>query len=74
MADVVVSCDENLVSIHRLIDEIEEYILNKYQIKFSMHVDPFNVVDEAIVQIVENIDKTIKIHDYSLNHQTKILN
>lgn len=73
MADVVVSCDENLVSIHHLIDEIEEYILNKYQIKFSMHVDPFNVVDEAIVQIVENIDQTIKIHDYSLNHQTKVL-
>lgn len=73
MCDVVVDRREKLVEIHELIDEIEFNILKKYNVRFSMHIDPESPIDNRILEVVKNINPNLKIHDCRLVEKEKYL-
>ncbi|MDY6062420.1 MAG: cation diffusion facilitator family transporter [Erysipelotrichaceae bacterium] len=73
MCDVVVDENEELKSIHEVVDEIEEYLFNEYHIKFSIHIDPGNIIDDQINEFVMEVDTNLKIHDFKMDHQRKII-
>lgn len=73
MCDVVVSQKESLIEIHELIDEIEFNILKKYNIRFSMHIDPQKPLDDRILEVINKIDSNLKVHDCRLLENEKYL-
>lgn len=63
---------------HRIIDERENIIREKYGVDFTIHIDPVNESDYEYVQIQRSINETLKeidnrlsIHDLLINDDTK---
>ncbi|MBE5823523.1 MAG: cation transporter [Butyrivibrio sp.] len=67
---VEVPSDENLITIHDIIDEIEKELRQKYHCTAVIHMDPVDSSDSEAMAIkswltlnIEEIDPSIKFHD-----------
>ena len=70
---VEVPSDENLITIHDIIDEIEKELRQKYHCTAVIHMDPVDSSDSEAMAIkswlmlnIEEIDPAIKFHDLRL--------
>ncbi len=70
---VEVPSDENLITIHDIIDEIEKELRQKYHCTAVIHMDPVDNSDSEamaikswLTQNIEEIDPSIKFHDLRL--------
>ncbi len=70
---VEVPSDENLITIHDIIDEIEKELRQKYHCTAVIHMDPVDSSDSEAMAIkswltlnIEEIDPSIKFHDLRL--------
>ena len=70
---VEVPSDENIITIHDIIDEIEKELRQKYHCTAVIHMDPVDSSDSEAMAIknwltlnIEEIDPSIKFHDLRL--------
>ena len=78
-----VDANENLVSIHELIDTIERELYDQYYIDTTIHIDPVNRDDpdtqwllNQVVSLVQDIDPRFSVHDFRVvktGHHTKLV-
>lgn len=68
-----VSCDEDPMTTHDLLDTIERAALSQMNIRLVIHYDPVNTADplrqtlrRTVETIVHNIDERFSIHDFRL--------
>lgn len=66
-----VSCDEDLMRSHDLIDRIERDLMGKYNAVVCIHMDPVDTKDDRIKElrelvegVVMKIDGAVSIHDF----------
>lgn len=68
-----VPCDQDILYIHDEIDIIESELRDKLNCEAVIHMDPIAVDDEdvnaakvIVHEVIENIDETIKFHDFRM--------
>jgi divalent metal cation (Fe/Co/Zn/Cd) transporter len=75
---VEVDSNDSVLISHSLVDRIEKYINEKYNTNLVIHMDPIEIQDEytnqvkeEISKILNNIDSTLKFHDFRVVKGTK---
>ena len=78
---VEVDAEQNINEAHKLIDDIERFINNKYNTNLVIHIDPIAINDEytnGIKEIIENIIKEIdpifRFHDFRVTKENDQIN
>ncbi len=68
-----VSCEDDILEIHDMIDRIERDLKEKFSCEVVIHMDPIvtddvetNRVHEKVVQLIGIIDPVLKIHDFRM--------
>ncbi|HHV50650.1 MAG TPA: cation transporter [Clostridiales bacterium] len=66
-----VSCEEDLMRSHDLIDRIERDLMGKYNAVVCIHMDPVDTKDERIKEmkalvegIIKEVDSSVSLHDF----------
>ena len=66
-----VSCEEDLIRSHDLIDRIERDLMGKYNAVVCIHMDPVDTKDERIKEmkalvegIIKEVDSSVSLHDF----------
>ena len=70
-AEIPSDCD--LLRMHDIIDQIETKIFKEINVEITIHFDPIDVnndnlarMREKVAEIVNNIDSTLKFHDFRM--------
>lgn len=73
--------DENIVEIHEIIDALENEIQTQLGIIMIIHIDPISIncertnsYKEKVIEIVNEIDEKISIHDFRITDGTSNIN
>ena len=68
-----VSCEEDILEIHDMIDRIERDLKVKFHCEVVIHMDPIvtddaetNRIHEKVMQLIGIIDPVLKIHDFRM--------
>lgn len=68
-----VNCDENILELHDVIDNIEKELAAAYRCEAVIHMDPIDVDDEKTYQMRQDVDRLAKeldpnmtIHDFRM--------
>lgn len=59
---------------HNIIDEIEHYIKNKYNIDTTIHIDPVDLNNPELIKIKELLDNLISEYNDISYHDLRIIN
>lgn len=71
---VEVDASKNILESHKLIDDIERYINEKYNTNLVIHMDPIELNDAYTIEVKEIISKIIKSIDPILNfHDFRVI-
>lgn len=72
---VEVACNENIMIIHDIVDEIERKILKQLKVMMTIHMDPIEIDDELtnnakkmVLNIIKEINPSLNIHDFRIVH------
>jgi cation diffusion facilitator family transporter len=68
-----VNADEDILTMHDIIDNIEREIRHKYNSSITIHMDPIvvndqltNIIQAQVQEIIEKIDPEMKMHDFRI--------
>lgn len=70
ICDVVMK-EVDYLKIHNLIDHIEYQIKKRYGIEMRIHVDPYETLNQELLDIVFSVNNKLKAHDFYIEHKTK---
>lgn len=72
---VEVACDENIMRVHDIVDDIEREIYRQLKVVMTIHMDPIETDDELtndakklILKIIDEIEPSLSIHDFRIVH------
>lgn len=70
-AHAEVPADANIVTVHDVIDNVEQSIMDKYNIMISLHTDPIEINDDEVnkykalaERIIHNYNSEFSFHDF----------
>lgn len=76
-----VRSDEDMISIHEVIDRCEREILQNYNVEMSIHMDPVDMDNEQantlrarVRDILKNMDSRFSMHDFRITSGEKTVN
>jgi cation diffusion facilitator family transporter len=71
--DVEVNCKDDIVCSHGIVDKIESFIKEKYDIDLVIHMDPIDPTDEETIMVMAkvqsaliSVDKNLSMHDFRI--------
>jgi len=71
--DVEVNCKDDIVCSHGIVDKIESFIKEKYDIDLVIHMDPIDPTDQETIMVMAkvqnalvNVDKNLSMHDFRI--------
>ena len=71
--DVEVNCKDDILCSHGIVDKIESFIKEKYDIDLVIHMDPIDPTDQETIMVmakVQNalisVDKNLSMHDFRI--------
>ena len=74
--DAEVDAADDMIKIHDSIDEIEYKVKEKYNIRLTIHIDPIDFKDKALItakliveKAIAKLDVDAKIHDFRFVHR-----
>lgn len=72
---VEVACNENIMTVHDIVDDIEREIYKQLKVVMTIHMDPIETDDkltneakELVIKIINEIDPSLSIHDFRIVH------
>ena len=71
--DVEVNCKDDILCSHGIVDKIESFIKEKYDIDLVIHMDPIDPTDQETIMVMAkvqnalvNVDKNLSMHDFRI--------